>query len=140
MRIERLSYLTLWAVRFDETKKLYREILGMPVVEENPNFVMFNTKSSRLAFHKLAKGPKLDRLTVELHLEVNDVDEVYNSLQRKGVKFDEKPANMPWGTRIASFRDPEGYQVEIVGPLKEGESSREVLSGSSRRASSISHK
>jgi catechol 2,3-dioxygenase-like lactoylglutathione lyase family enzyme len=140
MRLERLPYLTLWALRFDETKKLYREILGMPVVEENPNFVMFDTKSSRLAFHRLAKGPKLDRPTVELHLEVNDVDEVYNSLQRKGVKFDDQPANMPWGTRMASFRDPEGYQVEIVGPLKVDESSKEVLSGSSRRTSSFSHK
>lgn len=140
MRLERLAYLTLWAVRFDETKKLYREILGMPVVEENPNFVMFETKGSRLAFHKLAKGPKLERPTVELHMAVNDVDEVYNSLQRKGVKFDKKPANMPWGTRMASFRDPEGYHVEIVGPLKEGEQLKEVLSGSPRRTSSIGRK
>jgi catechol 2,3-dioxygenase-like lactoylglutathione lyase family enzyme len=121
MRLERLPYITLWAVRFEETKRLYREILGMEVVEEKPNFIMFDTKSSRLAFHKLSKGSRLDRPTIELHLEVNDVDEVYNSLQRKGVKFDDKPANMPWGTRAASFRDPEGYQVEIVGPLKQGE-------------------
>jgi uncharacterized glyoxalase superfamily protein PhnB len=117
MRVQRLPYVTLWTVRFDETKKLYREILGLPVIEENRNFIMFDTKSSRLAFHRLAKGPKLDRPTVELHLEVNDVDEVYNSLQRKGVKFDAKPANMPWGTRMASFHDPEGYHVEIIGPL-----------------------
>jgi catechol 2,3-dioxygenase-like lactoylglutathione lyase family enzyme len=118
MRVERLPYLTLWAVRFDETKKLYRETLGLPVLEENPNFIMFDTNSSRLALHKLAKGSKLDRPTAELHFEVNDVDEVYVSLQRKGVKFDDKPANMPWGSRVASFRDPEGYHVEIIGPLR----------------------
>jgi lactoylglutathione lyase len=125
MRMERLPYLTLWTIKFDETKKLYRETLGLPVLEENPNFIMFDTKSSRLAFHKLEKGPRLDRPTVELHFEVNDVDEVYNSLQQKGVKFDDKPANMPWGTRTASFRDPEGYQVEIIGPLRMSESSTE---------------
>ena len=119
MRLERLSYVTLWAVKFDELKTLYKDILGLPVAEENPSFIMFDTKGSKLAFHKLPKGHTLDRRTTELHLEVNDVDEVYQSLQRRGVKFEEKPANRPWGARMASFRDPEGYTVEIVGPLKD---------------------
>jgi catechol 2,3-dioxygenase-like lactoylglutathione lyase family enzyme len=118
MRLHRLPYVTLWTLKFDDTKKLYKDILGLAVVEENQNFIMYDTKNSRLAFHRLPKGPRLDRPTIELHLEVDDVDEVYNSLQRKGIKFDNKPADMPWGTRMASFHDPEGYQVEIIGPLK----------------------
>jgi len=122
MRIERLPYVTLWALRFEETKKLYAEILGLPVVEENSNFIMFDTRSSKLAFHRLTKGPRLERPTVELHFDVNDVDEVYQSLQRSGIKFERKPANRPWGTRMASFHDPEGYEVEIIGPLKGSES------------------
>jgi catechol 2,3-dioxygenase-like lactoylglutathione lyase family enzyme len=122
MRLQRLSYITLWAVKFDETRTFYGEILGLSVLEENQNFIMFDTKSSRLAFHRLAKGSRLDRPTVELHLEVSDVDEVYNSLQRRGIRFDDKPANMSWGNRMASLRDPEGYQVEIIGPLRKDES------------------
>lgn len=116
MRLTKLTYVTLWTIRFEETKRLYKEILGLPVAEENSNFIMFDTKGSRLAFHKLTKGTRLDRQTIELHFEVQDVDEVYTGLQRKGVKFSEKPANMPWGTRMASFQDPEGYTVEIIGP------------------------
>jgi len=119
MRLGKLPYVTLWAVKFDDVRRLYKEILGIPVAEENPNFIMFDTKGSRLAFHRLPKGSRLDRRTVELHLEVDDVDEVYSSLQRKGVKFEEEPANRPWGTRMASFQDPEGYTVEIIGPLRE---------------------
>jgi catechol 2,3-dioxygenase-like lactoylglutathione lyase family enzyme len=121
MRLGKLPYVTLWAVKFDDVRRLYKEILGIPVAEENPNFILFDTKGSRLAFHRLPKGSRLDRRTVELHLEVEDVDEVYSSLQRKGVKFQEEPANRPWGTRMASFRDPEGYTVEIIGPLREDE-------------------
>lgn len=121
MRLGKLAYITLWAVKFDEVVRLYKDVLGLPVAEQNPSFVMFETQGSRLAFHKLAKGPRLDRQTIEVHFEVRDVDAVYDSLQRKGVKFDEKPANMPWGTRMASFKDPEGYMVEIIGPLKDGE-------------------
>jgi catechol 2,3-dioxygenase-like lactoylglutathione lyase family enzyme len=121
MRLRNLPYVTLWAVNFDQEKNLYKEILGIPVTQENDNFIMFDTKGSRLAFHRLKKGARLDRPTVELHLEVDDVDKVHSSLQRKGVKFADKPANRPWGNRMASFHDAEGYVVEIVGPLKAGE-------------------
>jgi catechol 2,3-dioxygenase-like lactoylglutathione lyase family enzyme len=121
MRLRNLPYVTLWAVNFEQEKNLYKEILGLPVAEENENFIMFDTKGSRLAFHRLKKGSRLDRQTIELHLEVDDVDGVYSALQRKGVKFADKPANRPWGNRMVSFRDAEGYVVEIVGPLKAGE-------------------
>ncbi len=121
MRLSKLSYLTLWTVHFDQTKKLYRDTLGLPVAQENENFIMFDTRGSKLAFHRLVKAQPLSRSTVEIHLEVSDVDEVYSSLKSKGVKFKEVPANRPWGNRSASFNDPEGYVVEIVGPLKSGE-------------------
>jgi len=124
MRLSKLSYVTLWAVHFDEVKALYKETLGLPVTQENENFVMFDTKGSQLAFHRLTKGPPLSRSTVEVHFEVNDVDEVYSSLKSKGLKFEEPPANRPWGTRSAGFKDPEGYVVEIVGPLRPGEPSK----------------
>lgn len=121
MRLRNLPYMTLWAVNFGQEKNLYKEILGLPVDHENDNFIMFDTKGSKLAFHRLKKASRLDRLTVELHLEVDDVDEVYSALQRKGIKFSDNPANRPWGNRMASFQDAEGYVVEIIGPLKPGE-------------------
>jgi len=121
MRLQKLSYVTLWAVRFDQVKMLYRDTLGMPVAQENENFIMFETKGVRLAFHRLTKAQPLSRSTVEIHFETTDVDEVFASLRSKGVKFHDPPANRPWGTRSASFKDPEGYDVEIIGPLKAGE-------------------
>src|SRR5713101_8523998 len=65
MRLSKLSYLTLWAVHFDQVKKLYKDTLGLPVAEENENFIMFDTKGSRLAFHRLTKAQPLSRSTVE---------------------------------------------------------------------------
>jgi catechol 2,3-dioxygenase-like lactoylglutathione lyase family enzyme len=140
MRLGKLPYVTLWAVEFEKIKELYKKTLGLPVAEENQNFIMFDTRGSRLAFHRLAKAPRLDRPTIEIHLEVDDVDEIYTSLQRKGIKFEEKPANRPWGTRIASFRDPEGYTVEIIGPLNDDASSPETFKPrSGQRAAYLSH-
>ncbi len=121
MRLNKLSYLTLWTIHFDQTKQFYRDTLGLPVAQENDNFILFDTRGSRLALHRLARGQPLSRSTVEIHLEVNDVDEVYSSLRSRGVKFEEAPTNRPWGNRSANFKDPEGYVVEIVGPLRPGE-------------------
>src|SRR5881397_3740157 len=87
MILRTFSYLTLWVVRFDETKTLYKDILGIPVAQENENFIMFDTEGSKLAFHRLKKAPRLERLTAELHLEVRDVDEIYSALREKGVVF-----------------------------------------------------
>jgi len=124
MRLRKLSYLTLWAVHFDEVKRLYKEILGIPVSKENENFIMFETEGSKLAFHRLKKASALQRPTAELHIEVRDVDETFSALQLKGIKFEEKPVNRPWGIRMASLRDPEGYKIELVGPLKQGEEAK----------------
>src|SRR5436309_15542969 len=115
MRLSKLSYLTLWAVHFDEVKKLYKDTLGLPVAEEDENFVMFDTKGARLALHRLSKAPPLSRSTVEVHLEVNDVDEVYSSRRSKDLRSDEPRANPPWGTRSAGCKDREGYVVATVG-------------------------
>ena len=54
---------------------------------------------------------------MEIHFEVPDVDAMYGKLLERGVQCEHQPANMPWGARMAAFRDPEGNAIEIVGPL-----------------------
>ena len=125
MRLLRMPYVTLWSVRFHETRKLYGETLGLEVIEESSSFIMFDTRSTNLAFHRLSKGAKVDRRTIELHFEVNDVDEVYASLKKKGVRFSGVPEDKPWGTRAVSFQDPEGYDVEIIGPQRKSGAAEE---------------
>src|SRR3989442_11077547 len=108
MRLTKLSYVTLWAVHFDQVKAFYEEILGLPVAQENENFVMVDTQGSRLAFHRLTQTLPLSRATIEVHLEVNHLDQVYCCLKSQGVNVVDPPPNGPMGTRAAGFKDPEG--------------------------------
>lgn len=49
-----------------------------------------------------------------LQFEVDNVDDVYQSLLGKGVQFVIPPTDMPnWGSRIAHFRDPDGNLIEL---------------------------
>ena len=53
-----------------------------------------------------------------LYFMVEDVDRAHRALVDKGVPFDQAPANMPWGHRVALLRDPEGRRVCLAQLIK----------------------
>ena len=119
MKLTNIPYITLWAVQFDKMCNFYREILELPVSYQDENFIQFATQGTRLYIHRLEDAPALREHAIEIHFDVPDVDSTYHELLKRGVVFEEAPANRPWGARMAAFRDPEGYALEIVGPLAE---------------------
>lgn len=57
-------------------------------------------------------GPGIDHLC----FDVDDVDEAYEDLVAKGVKFELEPLDYE-GNRIAFFKDPNGVDIEIMLPI-----------------------
>jgi len=50
--------------------------------------------------------------------EVENVDETYQSLSGKGLKFINQPTDMPdWGMRVVHLRDPEENLIEFFTSL-----------------------
>lgn len=119
--LKTIPYVTLWVRNFEETLAFYRDALGLPVDHVDGDFVQFATEGTGLYLHGMRDAPPLRDRTVEIHFSVPDVDAAYEALRARGVVFEQPPSNMPWGTRQAWLRDPEGYAVELVGPLKPGE-------------------
>jgi lactoylglutathione lyase len=112
----RIAYITLWVNKYDACLAFYRDVLELPLETADENFAQFGTEGTKLYLHRLGDKSPLRIHALEIHFEVSDVDTAYNSLLRKGAQFEEPPANMPWGTRMAALRDPEGNAIEIVGP------------------------
>jgi lactoylglutathione lyase len=114
-----IPYITLWVRDFERTVRFYRDMMGLPVLEANESFARFGTGGTQLAFHALGPGdPAPGDRGLEIHFQVAEVDPVYYELRGRGVEFKEPPANMPWGVRMAAFADPEGWTVEIIGPIQ----------------------
>jgi len=62
--------------------------------------------------------PLDNREKIALVLNVDNVDETYSSLLKRGVVFVNKPKDMPgWGDRVVHFRDPEGNVIELRSDL-----------------------
>lgn len=54
---------------------------------------------------------------IAIHLRVEDADAYHADLIRCGVKPKERPEDKPWGREFSAV-DPDGYVIEILGPLK----------------------
>ena len=121
----KIQYITLSAWKFEEMVAFYRDVLRLSLESLTDVFAQFGTEGTRFNIHaRTGEGQPLRRHTVEIHFEVEDVDAAAEVLRARGLIFEQEPANMPWGTRQGSFRDPEGYAIEIVGPVKPGEPSK----------------
>ncbi|KQC00342.1 VOC family protein [Pedobacter sp. Hv1] len=109
--------------KLKETKAFYTNILGFGVTFENefylllhtPNkdaelsFLLPNHPSQQPLFHKPFNGQGM-----YLTLEVNDVDQTYMALKKKGVKINIDIRNEPWGDRHFAIQDPNGIGIDIV--------------------------
>lgn len=50
--------------------------------------------------------------------EVENVDDTYQALLKKGINFINEPTDMPdWGMRVVHLRDPEENLIEFFTPL-----------------------
>jgi catechol 2,3-dioxygenase-like lactoylglutathione lyase family enzyme len=131
----RLHHISITCRDIPELERFYVEKIGMQTIRENrkegyifladPELIADKTREvpalelmgppglweREQAF--LAKhGPGLDHLC----FDVDDVDEAYEDLVSKGVKFDVEPMDYE-GNRIAFFKDPNGVDIEIMLPI-----------------------
>lgn len=121
----KLAYIRLLVRDFDSCVAFYRDTLGFPVsiLAEHAKFAEFDTGETALELYDrammaevvgtgLVVGGETDRML--LTLQVEDVDEAYESLRAKGVRFEEPPGDREsWSARTAYFRDPDGNLIEL---------------------------
>jgi lactoylglutathione lyase len=124
--------IRLLVEHFDECFNFYSEKLGFNPTWGKPggDYASFDIgvpsglsifKSDLMAAtigNSELKLPENSREKVLINFKVDDVDEKYQSLLKKGVEFVNQPADMTgWGIRVVHLRDPEGNLLEIWSEL-----------------------
>ena len=112
---------------YDEALEFYAMKLGFEILENrtvgnDKRWVRLAPAGSRGTAILLAKATSKDQLErvgdqtggrVFLFLETDDFHRDYQHLQRRGVVFEEKPRDEPYGT-VAVFRDLYGNRWDLI--------------------------
>ena len=116
--------------KIKETKSFYTEKLGFGVTFENEFYLLLHTpnKEGEISF-LLPKHPSQQPLFhapfngkgIYLTIEVENIDEVYQHLKKKGVKIEIDLRDEPWGDRHFAIQDPNGIGIDMVryAPVQE---------------------
>ena len=111
--IKRINNITFAVSNLKETVSFYENTLGLKKTAEWNNYVMFDVGGMELAFEPGGKKGRKEGMP-DVFMLVDDVDEVYNKLKEKGVKFATEPKDQQWGGRTAAFLDPDENMFVLV--------------------------
>ena len=112
------NHAMIYTVELSRALKFYQDALGFEVVDSYPGaYVRLKSPAgaTTIALHAVNRGQVMDPKTegTRLYFEVQDLDVLCKDLERKGVKFDQMPKQMPWGWKHAYLRDPDGHQISL---------------------------
>lgn len=102
-----------------ETTLFYEGVLGLKKTGEWSNYVIFDVGGVDLAFQPGGKKGRKEGAP-SIFMLVDDVDDAYEKLREKGVKFATEPKDQYWGGRTAAFLDPDENKF-ILAQRKEDE-------------------
>jgi catechol 2,3-dioxygenase-like lactoylglutathione lyase family enzyme len=101
-------------------RRFYADVLGLPLVEDNPFALVFDVNGTMLRVQKVERIEP-PPFTV-LGWQVDDIDASVDALRARGVSFVEYPGmhqderriwQAPGGARIAWFKDPDGNTLSL---------------------------
>ena len=107
--------------RPQETRALYEDFLGFRVAMDKDGLVMLVSPSTPTTQVIVAwESPTAmdpDVLSVDMSVEVADVDAAYASAQEAGLEIVRTLRDEPWRVRRFFVRDPSGRTVNVVSHL-----------------------
>jgi lactoylglutathione lyase len=120
----RLDLVTLLVDDLEAAKGFYRDVLGLPVLRDVAGFVELESGGGRLALYSRSALAELlavdlsEVARIDLSFATSDVDRFFDELVARGAEPLAAPRTMPWGHRVAFFRDRDGNLVEIFAPAR----------------------
>ncbi len=93
----------------------YKNVLGLPLKSQSPEWTEFFLKGTKLALHvnKRLKDRMSSKIGILIGFMVLDINETYKILKSRGAKFIKEPKEENFG-KHAIVEDPDGYMISLV--------------------------
>ncbi|HEY2955139.1 MAG TPA: VOC family protein [Candidatus Eisenbacteria bacterium] len=109
--MSRLMYAIAFTRNFDSMKEFYTQLVGLPVRNEEPQWVEFDTGGAILALHEMRDENKQGMV---LRFVTPDLDAERRAIEGRGARM-EAPFRLATG-RGADVWDPEGNLISLFEP------------------------
>jgi len=121
---DHLDYVMITVSEMERSVRFYRDLLGLPLKFESPDWTEFKTGTTTLALH--GGGKKAERASGELQagtasigFHVDNLSQKYDELKAKGVVFVMPPSDrQEEGIKLAVCLDPDGLPISIAEQTK----------------------
>jgi catechol 2,3-dioxygenase-like lactoylglutathione lyase family enzyme len=108
-----LTYAIKYVADMDRAIAFHRDVLGLPLKFQSPEWSEFATGQTTLALHAASDDKKAG--TVELGFASEDLGGFHSRRDELWVEFTRPPTEMH-GMHIAQIRDPDGADTSVSGP------------------------
>jgi predicted enzyme related to lactoylglutathione lyase len=119
--LDRIGQIAIRARDIGRAVQFYRDTLGMRFLFEVPNLAFFDCGGVRLMLGT-AESPDFDHPGSVIYYKVGDINASYESLQKRGVDFIDKPhliAKLPdhdlW---MVFLKDTEGNTLALMSEVR----------------------
>jgi lactoylglutathione lyase len=109
----KLSYIIEFVADMDRAVKFYRDVVGLPLKFQSPEWSEFATGDVTLALHPSSEKNPAGRF--EIGFNVPNLQQFHAEMEGKGVRFPMPPAKQDFGGMLAQFVDSEGAHVSVSG-------------------------
>ncbi len=104
----------------------YRDVLGLPLKFESPDWTEFATEATTLALHAAVAGSR-EPSALEHHpagschpgFQVDDIEAFHQKMSAQGVRCIRPPKQEEFGGKLAVYADPDGLPISISETVKE---------------------
>jgi lactoylglutathione lyase len=120
---KQIDYTMVVVSDMDKSVGFYRDKLGIPLKFQSPEWTEFQTGTTTLALHgggvartgPPAGDPSKQAGACSIGFNVENVDETYEQLQKKGIRFVMPPTQREGeGIRLAVAIDPDGLPISFA--------------------------
>jgi len=123
--LDKVDYVMINVSDMEQSLTFYRDLLGLTLKFQSPEWTEFQTGATTLALHRAA--PSIDGAasehrgapragTCSIGFAVDDLQKTYEDLQARGVQFFVPPTRQEnAGVRLAVCTDPDGLSITFSG-------------------------
>lgn len=119
--MKKLNYAIIFVSNMERSIAFYRDVLGLPLKFDSPEWTEFDTAGTTLALHATPAAPlegagakPSPAATCHPGFVVPNLGEFHRKMQEAGVRVIEPPKDQDFGGMLALYADPDGLPISIA--------------------------